>query len=393
MVSTVILKPGREKSVLIRHPWIFSGAVDSLIGVPLNGEPVVVCDSRGRKLGWGGISSQSSIRIRMWTFDEDQQVDRRLLEERLGISIRRREGLYATTNSIRLVFAESDGLPGLIVDQYNEILVVQFLAAASEYFRNEIIGFLDSMLHPKVIYERSDVEVRSLEGLSPRKGYLKGEGKPVVSEITEGKLRYMVDVANGQKTGFYLDQRRNRLLIPGYSEGKDCLNCFCYTGGFSMNLLMGNAKSVVSIDSSAEAINQARKNVALNNLQTAGQEWIEGDVFYQLRKFRDQGKDFDLIVLDPPKFAPTRSQVEKASKAYKDINLLAIKLLRDGGTLFTFSCSGGINLDLFQKIIAGAAHDSGKEVRIAGWLFQDMDHPVCLNFPESLYLKGLVCRV
>jgi 23S rRNA (cytosine1962-C5)-methyltransferase len=296
------------------------------------------------------------------------------------------------TNALRLVHAESDGLPGLIVDRYDRGLVVQFLASGPELWRETLTGLLRHWSAVDWIYERSDAEVRQLEGLPDQTGSLFGAA-PQRLVIEESGLKFWVDLAGGHKTGFYLDQRANRARVRELAAGRDMLDCFAYTGGFSASALRGGARSVLAVEASAEALALGRENVALNGLPPESMDWQQGDVFQVLRQLRDQARSFDLIVLDPPKFAPTGAQVQRAARGYKDINLLAFKLLRPGGLLATFSCSGGIDADLFQKIVAGAALDAGVDARIVDHLFQGPDHPVALNFPEGGYLKGLVVAV
>jgi 23S rRNA (cytosine1962-C5)-methyltransferase len=293
---------------------------------------------------------------------------------------------------MRLIHAESDGLPGLIVDQYGDVLVMQIGSAGAERWRDTCADILQELCKPECIYERSDSDSRALEGLELRNGVLRG-ALPDNVEVIENGLRFKVDVAAGQKTGFYLDQRNNRALTETLAHDKDVLNCFCYTGGFSLYALRGGAKSVLSIDASADALRIAEENVTRNGLDASRAEWLEADVFQALRTLRDQGRKFDLIILDPPKFAPTAAFAEKAARGYKDINLLAFKLLRPGGLLCTYSCSGGISEDLFQKIVAGAALDAGVDAQIVHHLHASADHPVLLSFPEGAYLKGLVLRV
>ena len=395
MVEPAIhLKPGREKSVLNRHPWIFASAIERVEGSPGVGSTVLVLDSRKTLIAKAAYSPASQIRARVWTWNETDSINREFLAQRIKASIRRREYFFETENTtaLRLIYGEADGLPGLVVDQYAQTLVIQILSAGAELFRKEIVDILDELINPDRIYERSDVDVRSLEGLPERQGLLKGISSDQGLTISENGIQYRVDVSAGQKTGFYIDQRRNRQKVFELSNGKDVLNCFCYTGGFTLNALAGGASSVLSVDSSAPALEQLSQNILLNGFDASKNESIEGDVFKLLRLFRDQGRYFDLIVLDPPKFAPTISQAEKASRAYKDINLLAIKMLKPGGVLVSFSCSGGISRELFQKIVAGAALDAGAEIRIIDQLSQSPDHPVLMSFPESFYLKGLICK-
>ncbi len=392
--AVIVLRAGREKSVLTRHPWIFASAIDSVEGTPGLGDTVVVLDGKKKFLARAAYSPSSQIRARVWSLDENEIIERAFLEKRIKASIERRAGLkaYENTDALRLIYGEADGIPGLVVDQYANTLVMQLLSAGAEKFRSEIVEILSEVVKPEQIFERSDVEIRQLEGLQPREGLVWGKPMDHVVEIFENGLKYQVDVTGGQKTGFYIDQRRNRQKVYELSKGRQVLNCFCYTGGFTLNALAGGATGVTSVDSSGPALEQLKHNVSLNGLDEAKSEIIEGDVFTLLRKFRDQARSFDLIVLDPPKFAPTISQAEKASRAYKDINLLAIKLLRLGGILVTFSCSGGISRDLFQKIIAGAALDASVDLRIIDQLSQSPDHPVLASFPESFYLKGLICE-
>jgi 23S rRNA (cytosine1962-C5)-methyltransferase len=394
-MTAVYLKPGRDKSVRRRHPWIFSGAIARMDGPAESGETVEIYSADGEALGKAAFSPHSSIRARMWTWDGEQEVDRAFLKSRLERAVRFRSDLVAPdeTNAFRLVHAESDGIPGLIVDQYAEQLVIQVLSAGTEYWKNILIEELISVTGLSKVYERSDVEVRRLEGLEVRTETILGETPQDDLLIEENGLQFYVNVIQGQKTGFYLDQRQNRSRLRDFSAGKSVLNCFCYTGAFTVYALSGGAREVLSIDSSKDALQIGKKNTALNTLGETGATWLEGDVFKELRKLRDSRHSFDIIILDPPKFAPTAAQAERAARGYKDINLLAFKLLRPGGMLFTFSCSGGISADLFQKIVAGAALDAGVNANIVHYLQQGPDHPVSLAFPEGTYLKGLVCKV
>jgi len=306
----------------------------------------------------------------------------------VAAAIARRAGLTSATDAVRLVHAEADGLPGVVCDRYAGVAAFQFTSAGAERFREAIVDAVLEATGCTAAYERSDLDVRGLEGLPPRSGPIRGVLPAPTLTITEHGVRYRVDVAHGQKTGFYLDQRANRDRIRTLAAGRDVLNCFCYTGGFTLNALAGGARSALSIDSSAAALELARENARRNGFGEG--QWLEGDVFVALRKLRDEGRAFDLIVLDPPKFAPTAAHAERAARAYKDINLLALKLLRPAGLLATFSCSGGVSPELFQKIVAGAAADAGADVRLVERLQADDDHPVTLAFPEGEYLKGLV---
>jgi 23S rRNA (cytosine1962-C5)-methyltransferase len=389
----LILKPGREKSVLHRHPWIFSGAIAQVDGEPAVGETMLVTAATGEELGWAAYSPVSQIRARMWSWDTAETVDADWLRARLARAIGMRGAIIpaAETNALRLVFAESDGLPGIVVDRYADWLVLQCLTAGAEAWRETVADLLVELTGDANVYERSDVDVRELEGLPARVGPLRGEAPQGPVEICENGLVFRVDLHTGHKTGFYLDQRANRQRLRALAAGREVLNCFSYTGAFAAYALAGGAKSALSIDSSADALTLGRENLALNGFDASRAEWQEGDVFHILRDLRDRGRSFDLIVLDPPKFAPTAAQAERAARGYKDINLLACKLLRPGGLLFTFSCSGGVSLDLFQKIVAGAALDAVAQMDIVEYLSQGMDHPTALNFPEGAYLKGLVC--
>ena len=394
-MSAVYLKPGREKSLLRRHPWVFSGAVERVMGAPEDGQTVQVLDSARRFLGWGAYSSHSQMRVRIWSWDQGEAIDAAFFRRRLEAALAARQALVpeVQTNAVRLVHAESDGLPGLIVDRYADTLVMQCLSSGAERWRETIADLLLELSGLENIYERSDADVRQLEGLPSRLGPLRGQAPEGPLQIFENELKFWVDITQGHKTGFYLDQRQNRLRLRQLARDREVLDCFCYTGGFALNALAGGARSVLAVDSSAEALALGRRNLELNDFPYAQVEWLEADVFQALRGLRDRGRSFDLVALDPPKFAPTAAQVERASRAYKDINLLAFKLLRPGGLLVTFSCSGGVDAGLFQKIVAGAALDAGVDGQIVEHLHQAPDHPVALNFPEGTYLKGIIIRV
>ena len=391
----VILKPGREKSVLLHHPWIFSGAVATTSGDIAGGDTVRIISSRKEVLGLAAYSPASAIRARLWSWNEEEQIDRSFFVKRLQAAIERRKVSVPAdeTDACRLVYAESDGLPGLIIDRYGKYLVFQFLAAGAEAWRSDIVENAMEITGCAGAYERSDVEVRQLEGLLPRTGVLAGDFPEGLVKIIENGLPFMVDIRQGQKTGFYIDQLRNRQRIRELAGGREVLNCFCYSGGFSIYAWAGRAANVLSIDSSGEAIALGKLNARLNNFNDSDDKWLEGDVFSLLRALRDQAQTFDMVILDPPKFAPTAAQVERAARGYKDINLLAMKLLKPGGLLATFSCSGGISLELFHKIVAGSALDAGVDARVIEILTQGPDHPVALNFPEGAYLKGLICQI
>jgi 23S rRNA (cytosine1962-C5)-methyltransferase len=393
-MSKIILKPGREKSVLRRHPWIFSGAIKQSEHVSQNGETVDVLSADGKWLARGAYSPNSQIRVRIWSFHPDEAINAHYFHNRFHRAIEARAALFSSqqVTAFRLINSESDGLPGLIVDRYGDFLVCQFLSAGVEFWKQEIIDQLNTILSPVGIYERSDFDVRAKEGLQPVSGILKGSEPPDLVEIQENEIRFLVDIKKGHKTGFYLDQRENRMAAAEFACGKSVLNCFAYTGGFGLWSLHGGAESLVNIESSTLAITLTQKNVTLNGFDSNKIENIEGDVFQVLRKFRATNRLFNFIILDPPKFADSASQIQKASRGYKDINLLGFTLLKPGGILFTFSCSGHISLDLFQKIVADAALDARRDVQIIRYLSQAADHPIALNFPEGRYLKGLACR-
>jgi 23S rRNA (cytosine1962-C5)-methyltransferase len=387
------LKPERERSLLRRHPWIFSGAIGRLVGTPGSGDTVEVRSSDGRFLAWAAYSPESQIRARVWSFEEAELPGPALFRRRLESALALRNAVVPQETAYRLVHGEADRLPGLIVDRYGDMLVAQILSAGVERWRDMLADALIELTGCARIYERSDADVRELEGLPARTGLMRGTDAPTAPiEIVEHGLRYAVDVVGGQKTGFYLDQRDNRRRIRELADGRDVLNCFCYTGGFSLAALAGGARSVTSIDSSGPAIELARRNVAANGLDASRAEWVEADVFRYLREARERGRSFDLIVLDPPKFAPTEKHAPAAARAYKDINLNALKLLRPGGLLATFSCSGGVSADLFQKIVAGAAADALASAAILDRFHAAADHPVLIEFPEGEYLKGLLLR-
>jgi 23S rRNA (cytosine1962-C5)-methyltransferase len=391
-MPSILLKQGREKSLLRRHPWIFSGAIQQANEKIASGETVDLLSANWQFLARASYSPNSQIRARVWTF-EDEPVDKEFFRKRIRSAIQARQQLnvQSQSDSYRLIYAESDHLPGLIVDRYGDVLVLQSLTAGSEAWKETLADLLLEETGLSIIYERSDADVRELEGLEPKVGLLRGTYPQLQITITENDLKFHVNLQSGHKTGSYLDQRANRLRVREIARDKDILDCFCYTGGFTVNALAGAARSVLSVDSSADALALAKENVSLNNLPMDKTNFVEGDVFQLLRKFRDENRSFDMIILDPPKFAPTAAQAERAARGYKDINLLAFKLLRSGGLLVTFSCSGGVDAGLFQKIVAGSALDAGIDAQILEHLSQAADHPIALHFPEGAYLKGLVC--
>ncbi len=378
-----------------RHPWIFSGSLAHIKGEPGAGDTVEVRSAGGELLGRAAYSPQSNIRARMWTWDPDELVNVDFFRRRVqsALALRRVVAPPEHTDALRLVHGESDGLPGFIADRYRDTVVVQVLSAGAERWRDVLVEALVEGTGAQSVVERSDVDVRALEGMPERVGVLYGPPPEERLLIHENGLQFLVDVLHGQKTGFYIDQRDNRQRVRELVGGRRVLNCFSYTAAFSIYALAGGASEVLSVDSSSDALAWGAKNVALNGFTAEQAGWLEGDVFQVLRTMRDSRQEWDAIILDPPKFAPTAAQAERAARGYKDINLLAFKLLRPGGLLFTFSCSGGVSADLFQKIVAGAALDAGVQTRIIDRLEQGPDHPVALNFPEGAYLKGLVVEV
>ena len=395
-MADLILHPGKERSLFKRHPWVFDTSVAHLGGHAKPGDTVTVVDAHGKPLAKAAFSPSSKIRARVWTFDLDTSIDHAFIKRRVQQAVARRAALpeLAGQQGQRLIHAESDGLPGVIADRYGDTVVVQLTSAGAEKWRSAIVDGLAKATGCARIYERSDSEVRGLEGLEPTTGWLLGDAPAGEITIDEHGVTMAVDIVAGHKTGFYLDQRENRKLSRRMAEGKRVLNCFCYTGGFSLQALAGGAANVLSIDSSQPALDRAAANLALNPTLDAGKaEWRCANVFDELRKLKAAGETFDLIVLDPPKFAPSASHAERASRAYKDINLLGFRLLAPGGLLMTYSCSGGIGVELFQKIVAGAACDSGRTARIVKRLQGAADHPVDLAFPEGEYLKGLLLQL
>jgi 23S rRNA (cytosine1962-C5)-methyltransferase len=392
--QAIVLKRGREKSLRRRHPWIFSGAIERVLGKPAAGDTVEVRAADATPLALAAYSPNSQIRARVWSFDPAAQIGPEYLSARIERALALRAALPAArhTNALRLVHGESDGLPGLIVDRYADVLVAQFLAAGVERWREAILDALAERTGCEAVYERSDAEVRTLEGLVPRSGWARGNRNASRCPIVEYGLAFRVDVEQGQKTGFFLDQRENRQRLRTLAAGREVLDAFCYTGGFAIAALAGGARRVLALESSASALEVARENLAANRLDAAPVELRQADVFAHLRELRDRGARFDLVVLDPPKFAPTAAQARNAARAYKDVNLLAFKLLAPGGLLATFSCSGGVSAELFQSIVAGAAVDAGVEGKILERFGAAADHPVALEFPEGDYLKGLLVQ-
>jgi 23S rRNA (cytosine1962-C5)-methyltransferase len=404
-MNTVTLKPSKEKSLLRRHPWVYANAIERIDGKPASGATVVVRAHDGRFLARAAYSPHSQIRLRVWSFDEGEPIDHAFFKRRVQHALAHRQAFVRDTGAVRLIFGEADGLPGLIVDHYVEDaasgdasprrgqLVCQFMAAGVEAWKEAIVAALVGATGCPNVYERSDVSIREKEGLEQTTGVLAGDAPPDTLIAAENGVRFHVDVRSGHKTGFYVDQRDNRALVQAYASNRDVLNCFCYTGGFSLAAMKGGARRVVSIDSSGEALALARANVEANGFDASRAEWLDADAFRTLRRLVDEGERFDLVVLDPPKFAPAREHVDRAARAYKDINLSGFRLLRPGGLLFTYSCSGAIDAELFQKIVAGAAADARVDARILKRLGAGLDHPLLAAFPEGEYLKGLLLQV
>jgi 23S rRNA (cytosine1962-C5)-methyltransferase len=389
-MKTLRLKDGKERSLLRRHPWIFESAIAKGGGDP--GETVRVESHKGEFLAWASVSPASKIRARAWSFDAEQRIDAAFLASKVVTAIRARSRFDIQSDSMRLVHGESDGLPGLIVDRYGDTLVAQFLSAGAERWKAVLADALLAETGLARLYERSDTNSRSLEGLPEAKGWLRGEG-PTELTIGEHGWKLTLDIATGHKTGFYLDQRDSRHKFAEHARRLNfqrVLNCYCYTGGFTIAALAGGAQHVTSIDSSAPALDRARAHLQLNGFDAGRADFLDADVNASLRRFIEEGRTFDAIVLDPPKLAPTAAHAERAARAYKDINRLALKLLEPGGVLFTFSCSGGISADLFHKIVASAGADAGADGYITERLAGAPDHPMTLEFPEGEYLKGLV---
>ena len=403
----LILKPKRDFSVRKHHPWIFSGAVDGAVEGVAVGETVEVASAAGESLGYGSYSPASQIRVRMLSFDPKTVPDAKFVEGLVASAVGRRADFFANayTNAVRLVNAESDGLPGAVADYYAGWVVCQFTSAGAEFWKREIAAALMKFApFCKGVAERLDVDVRAKEGLrscgvaglrgceADAFGVLEGEEPPELVEIFEGGVKFLVDVRKGHKTGFYLDQRDARAAVGALANGADVLNCFSYTGGFGLFARAAGAASVTQVDISKDALELARKNEVLTHLCGTKMEYVEADVFQYLRKCRDAGRKFDMIVLDPPKFASVKSQVMKAARGYKDINLLAMKLLKPNGILATFSCSGAMTEELFDKVLAEASQDAGRDFQMIARTRQGMDHPVAISFPEGLYLKGTILR-
>nr|WP_145496991.1 23S rRNA (cytosine(1962)-C(5))-methyltransferase RlmI [Yersinia ruckeri] len=394
-MNRLFLTKGREKSLIRRHPWVFSGAVERIEGKPLPGETIDIMDSQGKWLARGAYSPESQLRARVWTFMQDESIDNAFFIRRLQRAqswrdwIAQRDGL----DSYRLIAGESDGLPGVTIDRFQNFFVLQLLSAGAEYHREALVAALQHCYPDCSIYDRSDVSVRKKEGMELTQGPILGDIPPALLPIQEHGMKLLVDIQQGHKTGFYLDQRDSRLAARNYAKGRRVLNCFSYTGAFAVAALMGGCEQVISVDTSQAALDIAKQNVELNQLDLSKAEFIRDDVFQLLRHYRTQGEKFDMIIMDPPKFVENKNQLASACRGYKDINMLALQLLRPGGILLSFSCSGLMPNDLFQKILADAALDASCDIQFVEQFRQAADHPVIATYPEGLYLKGFACRV
>jgi 23S rRNA (cytosine1962-C5)-methyltransferase len=395
MSHSIILQPEREKSLRRRHPWVFSKAVLQVKGKPVSGETVDVLSHDGKWLCRGAYSADSQIRVRAWTFNEKEQIDQAFFTRRIQRAWSVRQDMYDLnqTNGLRIVAAESDGLPGVTIDLYADVLVCQLLSAGADANREFIVEALKQIFPDISIYERSDVDVRKKEGLKPVTGWLHLPRESGEVVILENGMKILVDVVNGHKTGFYLDQRDSRAAAGRLAKGKTVLNCFSYTGTFALSCLKGGAAHVTNVDMSDLALKTAERNLALNNMELDKSNNVKQDVFKLLREYKEQGKLFDMVILDPPKFADSKAQLMQAARGYKDINRVAMQLVKPGGLLLTFSCSGLMDEMLFQKIVADAALDANKDCLFIEKLSQSSDHPIASFYPEGHYLKGLVCKV
>ena len=391
----VILKKGKEKAVLHKHPWVFSGAVEAVQGKPANGDVVRLIDAKGTFMAYGFYNNQSRVALRLLEWDESVEINEQWFREKVATAVAGRNNILVEgiTNTCRLIFSESDYLPGLIVDKYAGHLAVQVLTSGIQNVLPVIIDELQRLLQPASIFDKSDASSRGHEGLETQNIVLAGNHPPDRVEVRENGIVYNINIAEGQKSGFYCDQRDNRKITASYAKDKKLLDCFSYTGGFTLNCLHNGASAVTSVDSSLLAIDTLKENIQLNSFDPAKVTTIASDVNKQLRKFREDGEFFDIVVLDPPKYAPSRSALDKASRAYKDLNRLGMLLLNKGGLLATFSCSGAMDMETFKQVLAWAALDAGKQVQFIHHFCQPEDHPVRASFPEGEYLKGLLCRV
>ena len=394
-MHSVKLKKGKEKAVRQLHPWVFSGAIDQIKGKPENGDIIMVTDSNNNFLAYGFFNDKSRVAVRLLEWNLETEINESWWRKKIRTAVKHRDELNTKeTNTYRLIFSEADFLPGLIVDRYADFLSVQILTSGIENIKHIILDELQQLLSPKGIFDRSDASARAHEGMEASSGgILLGTEPPEFVSVKENGIFYQVNIAEGQKSGFYCDQRDNRKWVADHVKDKKVLDCFSYSGGFSLNALAKGAKEVISVDSSAPALETLKRNMEINSFNNVPHRLIQSDVNKQLRAFREENEKFDVIILDPPKYAPSRSALTKASRAYKDLNRMAMLLLEEGGLLATYSCSGAVDISMFKQIIAWAALDAGKEVQFIQQFSQPADHPVRSSFPEGEYLKGLLCRV
>ncbi|WP_312697790.1 class I SAM-dependent rRNA methyltransferase [Sphingobacterium mizutaii] len=393
-MNKIILNKGKDKAAWQLHPWVFSGAISAALGKPQNGDIVSVYNIEDEFIAYGIYNGNSRVAVRLLEWDPSQEINEQWWRNRVSKSVNNRLSLlHDTNNTVRLIFAEADFLPGLIADKYADFISVQVHSAGIEKVKDIIVDQLVQLLQPKGIYERSDLKSREYEGLPDTNGILYGAVPPEFVDVIENGIHYQVNIVEGQKSGFYCDQRENRAITARYAKDKTVLDCFSYSGGFTLNAFREGAKSITSVDSSGLAIETLKNNIRLNGFDSSKHTAVQSDVNKYLRELGEQGEKFDVIVLDPPKYAPTRSALEKASRAYKDLNRRGLMLLNSGGLLATFSCSGAMDIDTFKQVIAWAALDAGKEIQFIYQYCQPEDHPVRASFPESEYLKGLLVRV
>jgi 23S rRNA (cytosine1962-C5)-methyltransferase len=394
-MHSVKLKKGKEKAVRQLHPWVFSGAIDQIKGNPENGDIIMVTDSSNNFLAYGFFNDKSRVAVRLLEWNLESEINESWWRKKIRTAVKHRDELNTKeTNTYRLIFSEADFLPGLIVDRYADFLSVQILTSGIERIKHIILDELQQLLSPKGIFDRSDASARAHEGMEASSGgILLGTEPPEFVSVKENGIFYQVNIAEGQKSGFYCDQRDNRKWVADHVKDKKVLDCFSYSGGFSLNALAKGAREVISVDSSAPALETLKRNMEINSFNNVPHRLIQSDVNKQLRAFREENEKFDVIILDPPKYAPSRSALTKASRAYKDLNRMAMLLLEEGGLLATYSCSGAVDISMFKQIIAWAALDAGKEVQFIQQFSQPADHPVRSSFPEGEYLKGLLCRV
>ncbi len=393
-MNKIILNKGKDKAAWQLHPWVFSGAISAALGKPQNGDIVSVYNIEDEFIAYGIYNGNSRVAVRLLEWDPSQEINEQWWRNRVSKSVNNRLSLlHDTNNTVRLIFAEADFLPGLIADKYADFISVQVHSTGIEKVKDIIVDQLVQLLQPKGIYERSDLKSREYEGLPDTNGILYGAVPPEFVDVIENGIHYQVNIVEGQKSGFYCDQRENRAITARYAKDKTVLDCFSYSGGFTLNAFREGAKSITSVDSSGLAIETLKNNIKLNGFDSSKHTAVQSDVNKYLRELGEQGEKFDVIVLDPPKYAPTRSALEKASRAYKDLNRRGLMLLNSGGLLATFSCSGAMDIDTFKQVIAWAALDAGKEIQFIYQYCQPEDHPVRASFPESEYLKGLLVRV